>query len=146
MQIYCCINHGSRETVCVHLFISFIKGKPGTCKCATAPPVLLHSTRSSSTCPLFFLFLVRNCSLVLFEFLKIPKILTAPSHLSFKRVRARGGGAWACLAHGMQCLCDGRACCPARALQRSLCVLEVFTGTVTLLFQLVVSLGWYGLV
>jgi hypothetical protein len=24
----------------------------------------------------------------------------------------RGGGAWACLAHALQCLCDGRACCP----------------------------------
>ena len=27
-----------------------------------------------------------------------------------KVVRARGGGSWACLAHGLQCLCDGRAC------------------------------------
>ena len=33
--------------------------------------------------------------------------------------------------------------CPAT---RNLCVIEVFTGTVTLLFQLVVSLNWYGLV
>ena len=33
--------------------------------------------------------------------------------------------------------------CPAT---RNLLVLEVFTGAVTLLFQLVVSLGWYGLV
>ena len=36
-------------------------------------------------------------------------------------VRARGRGAWACLAHGLQCLCDGRACCPARALQLVIC-------------------------
>ena len=40
---------------------------------------------------------------------------------SCKRVRARGGGACACLAHGLQCLCDGRACCPARALQLVIC-------------------------
>ena len=33
--------------------------------------------------------------------------------------------------------------CPAT---RNLCVIEVFTGTVTLLFQLVVSLDWYGVV
>ena len=29
---------------------------------------------------------------------------------SCKRVRAPMYGAWACLAHGLQCLCDGRAC------------------------------------
>ena len=34
----------------------------------------------------------------------------------------RGRGAWACLAHALQCLCDGRACCPARALQLVICV------------------------
>ena len=28
-----------------------------------------------------------------------------------------GHGAWACLAHALQCLCDGRACCPARTMQ-----------------------------
>ena len=33
-----------------------------------------------------------------------------------------------------------------RHATRNLSFLEVFTGTVTLLFQLVVSLGWYGLV
>jgi hypothetical protein len=32
--------------------------------------------------------------------------------------RARGRGAWACLAHGLQCLCDGRACCPPLFMQR----------------------------
>ena len=32
---------------------------------------------------------------------------------SCKWVRARGSGEWACLAHALQCLCDGRACCPA---------------------------------
>jgi hypothetical protein len=36
---------------------------------------------------------------------------------SCKPVRARGGGAWACLAHALQCLYDGRACCSPRALQ-----------------------------
>jgi hypothetical protein len=36
---------------------------------------------------------------------------------SCKHVRARGGCAWACFAHGLQCLCDWRACCPARAMQ-----------------------------
>ena len=36
---------------------------------------------------------------------------------SYKLVQARGGGAWACLTHGLQCLCDGRACCPPRAMQ-----------------------------
>jgi hypothetical protein len=39
-----------------------------------------------------------------------------------KQVQARGRGAWACLAHGLQCLCDERACCPARALQLVICV------------------------
>ena len=39
-----------------------------------------------------------------------------------KQVHARGGGAWACLAHALQCLCDRRACCPARALQLVICV------------------------
>jgi len=33
--------------------------------------------------------------------------------------------------------------CPAT---RNLSFLEVFTGAVTLLFQVVVSVGWYGLV
>ena len=50
------------------------------------------------------------------------------------------------MAHGLQCLCDERACCPARALQLVICRSGGFTGTVTLLFQLVVSLDWYGLV
>jgi hypothetical protein len=40
---------------------------------------------------------------------------------SCKRVQSRGGGAWACLAHGLQCLCDGRACCPLHALQLVIC-------------------------
>ena len=43
------------------------------------------------------------------------------------------------LAHALQCLCDGRACCPARALQLVICRSGGFTGAVTLLFQLVVS-------
>ena len=40
---------------------------------------------------------------------------------SCKRARARGSVAWACLAHALQCLCDGRACCPARAMQLVIC-------------------------
>ena len=36
---------------------------------------------------------------------------------SCKPVWTRGHGAWACLAHALQCLCDGRACCSARAMQ-----------------------------
>ena len=40
---------------------------------------------------------------------------------SCKRARARGGGAWACLAHALQCLCDGRACCPPRVMQLVIC-------------------------
>jgi hypothetical protein len=44
------------------------------------------------------------------------------------------------LTHALQCLCDGRAGCPARALQLVICRSGGFTGTVTLLFQLVVSL------
>ena len=43
-----------------------------------------------------------------------------------KRARARGGGAWAWLAHGLQCLCDGRACCPVRLL-----FLEVSAAPIT---------------
>jgi hypothetical protein len=35
--------------------------------------------------------------------------------------RSRGDGAWACMAHALQCLCDGRACCPPRALQLVIC-------------------------
>ena len=38
-----------------------------------------------------------------------------------KHVRAPVCVAWACLAHALQCLCDGRACCPARALQLVIC-------------------------
>ena len=38
------------------------------------------------------------------------------------------------------CLCDGRACCPPHALQLVICRSGGFTGTVTLLFPLVVSL------
>ena len=40
---------------------------------------------------------------------------------SYKHVRARGGGVWACLTHALQCLCDGRACCPPLALQLVIC-------------------------
>ena len=65
---------------------------------------------------------------------------------SCKRVRARGRGARACLAHALQCLCDGRACCPALFMQLVICRSGGFTGAVTLLFQVVVSLDWYGLV
>ena len=36
-------------------------------------------------------------------------------------VRARGRGAWSCLAHDLQCLCDGRACCPAPFVQLVIC-------------------------
>ena len=43
---------------------------------------------------------------------------------SCKRVRARSDGACACLAHGLQCLCGGRACCPPRALQLVVFVLK----------------------
>ena len=50
------------------------------------------------------------------------------------------------LTHALQCLCDGRACCPARAMQLVICRFLRLTGSVTLLFQLVVSLVWYGLV
>jgi len=51
-------------------------------------------------------------------------------------IRARGGDAWACLEPALQCLCDGRACCPALAMQLVIFVLEVsrFTGAVTWLF------------
>jgi hypothetical protein len=45
------------------------------------------------------------------------------------------------LAHALQCLCDGRACCPARALQLVICRSGGFTGTVTLLFQFVIFTG-----
>ena len=57
------------------------------------------------------------------------------------RYGTRGRGARACLAHGLQCLCDGRACCPPRALQLVICRSGGFTGTVTLLFQLVIFTG-----
>ena len=50
------------------------------------------------------------------------------------------------MAHALQSLCDGRAGCPARALQLVICRSGGFTGTVTLSFQLVVSLDWYVLV
>jgi hypothetical protein len=46
---------------------------------------------------------------------------------SCKRVQARGCGAWACLAHALQCLCDGRACCSARSMQlETIVVLVLF--------------------
>ena len=58
-----------------------------------------------------------------------------------KRVRARSGGAWTCLAHALECLRDRRACCPARTKQLVICrVLVVSAAPVTLLFQLVVTL------
>ena len=56
-------------------------------------------------------------------------------------VKARGRGAWASLAHGLQCLCDGRACCPPRAMQLVICRSWGFTVTVTLLLQLVIFTG-----
>ena len=59
---------------------------------------------------------------------------------SCKPVRTRGRGAWASLAHNLQCLCGGRACLLALALQLVICRSGGFTGAVTLLFQLVVSL------
>ena len=59
----------------------------------------------------------------------------------WKRVQSRGHGAWACLAHALQCLCDGRACCPPRALQLVICRSWGVTGTVTLLLQLVIFTG-----
>ena len=53
---------------------------------------------------------------------------TAPGWFEFPiewkpctRVRARRDGAWACLAHALQCLCDGRACCPALPKQLVIC-------------------------
>ena len=36
---------------------------------------------------------------------------------SHKWVQARARGARACFAHGLQCLCDGRLCCPPCAMQ-----------------------------
>ena len=38
-----------------------------------------------------------------------------------KRVRARSGGAWTCLAHALQCLRDRRACCPVVPKQLVIC-------------------------
>ena len=38
-----------------------------------------------------------------------------------KHARARGGGACACLAHALQCLCDGRTCCPVLPKQLVIC-------------------------
>ena len=40
---------------------------------------------------------------------------------SHECVQTCGGDAWACLAHALQCLWDGRACCPARAMQLVIC-------------------------
>jgi hypothetical protein len=40
-------------------------------------------------------------------------------------------------------LCDGRACCPARALQLVICRSGGFTGTVTLLFQIGILVDWF---
>ena len=65
----------------------------------------------------------------------------------YKRARARSGAQCACLAHGLQCLRDGRACCPALPKQLVICrFLRCSAVPVTLLFQLVVSLDWYGMV
>jgi hypothetical protein len=64
---------------------------------------------------------------------------------AYKRARAPMYHAWACFAHALQCFCDGRAFCPFPATRNFRSC--GFTGTVTLLFQLVVfSLDWYGLV
>ena len=38
-----------------------------------------------------------------------------------KRARARSGAQCACLAHGLQCLRDGRACCPSLPTQLVIC-------------------------
>ena len=51
------------------------------------------------------------------------------------------------MAHALQCLQDGRACCPVVPKQLVICRSCGFTGAVTLLlFQLVVALDWYGMV
>ena len=53
------------------------------------------------------------------------------------------------LAHALQCLCDVCTCCPAHAIatQLVICRSGGFTGAVTIiLFPLVVSPNWYGLV
>ena len=39
----------------------------------------------------------------------------------YKRARARSGAQCACLAHGLQCLRDGRACCPSLPKQLVIC-------------------------
>ena len=51
------------------------------------------------------------------------------------------------MAHALQCLRDGRACCPVLPKQLVICrFLRCSAAPVTLLFQVVVSLYWYGLV
>jgi hypothetical protein len=67
---------------------------------------------------------------------------------------ASDDGAWACMAHGLQCLWDGHACCPTRAMQLvqscNLSFLRVsrFTDAVTCCFILLftglvhVCTGW----
>ena len=39
----------------------------------------------------------------------------------YQQVRARSGGAWTCVAHGLQRLRDGRACCPVVPKQLVIC-------------------------
>ena len=46
----------------------------------------------------------------------------------FKRARARSGASCACLAHGLQCLRDRRACCPSLPKQLVICRFLRFHG------------------
>ena len=64
-----------------------------------------------------------------------------------KRVRARGGGAWGCLAHALQCLYDGRACCPVLPKQLVICrSCGVQRRPSRWCFNLLFQWDWYGLV
>ena len=65
-----------------------------------------------------------------------------------KRARARSGGAWACLAHGLQCLRDGRACCPVVPKQLVICRFLRFhrRRRSRCCFNLLFHLDWYGMV
>ena len=63
---------------------------------------------------------------------------------SYKRARARDRDAWACLAHTLQCLCDGRACCPALFMQLVICRSLRFHRRRHTVVSTRCSLGWHG--
>ena len=64
----------------------------------------------------------------------------------YKRARARSGAQCACLAHGLQCLRDGRACCSVLPKQLVICRFLRFHQRCHIVVSTRYSLDWSVLV